>query len=167
VANRSRRTSLVYNLHTPLDTQSIIYHHFTSSPAAAFLALSASQAVSWPISCRTRMLLCTPYSHQFPLYSTEETIKGFALLKICHPNRFHKITCHSTVLQPCPRHQDVSRPYRAPSTLHTLPNNPPGRLLGSQGPPNWIMSHISQQPRDTIWAHQSSTGQCYRVLKTL
>jgi hypothetical protein len=30
------------------------------------------------------MLSCTPYSHQFSLYSTEETIKGFAFLKIYH-----------------------------------------------------------------------------------
>jgi hypothetical protein len=133
---RRHSACMVYNLHTPLDTHSTIYHHFTSSPSAAFLALFASQAVSWPISCRTRMLLCTPYFYQFPLYSTEETIKGFALLKICHPIRFHKITCHLTVLQPCPLHQDVPRPYGTPSTLHSLPINPSGRSPGSQQAPH-------------------------------
>jgi len=78
----------VYNLHTPLGTQIFIYHHFTNPLTAAFLALFASQAVSWTITSNPRMLLCTPYSHDFSLYSTEETIKGFALLRnwqlICH-----------------------------------------------------------------------------------
>jgi hypothetical protein len=72
----------VYNLHTPLGTQITIYHHFTNPLTVAFLALFASQAVSWPISSKPRMLLCTPYSYDFSLYSTKETIKGFALLKI-------------------------------------------------------------------------------------
>ena len=38
----------VYNLHTPLRTQFIIYHHFTSSPAAAFLALLPAKHFSGP-----------------------------------------------------------------------------------------------------------------------
>ena len=110
----------------------LLFIHFTNSPAGAFLVLSASQAFSWPISYLTRMGLYTPYSYHFPLYSTEETRQGFTLLKNCHPH----ITCHSNVLQPCPLHQDVPRPYGTPSTLHSLPNNPSGRPPGSQQAPH-------------------------------
>ena len=76
--------SLLYNLHTPLGTQSTIYHHFTNPLTATFLALFTSQAVSWPITSKPRMLLYTPYSYNLSLYSTKETIKGFTLLKNWH-----------------------------------------------------------------------------------
>jgi hypothetical protein len=79
----------VYNLQEPLGTYTGIYHHFTSSLQAAFTCAFASQAFSWLISCRTRILLCTPHSYSFILYSTKETIKGFAFLRICHP--FHHL----------------------------------------------------------------------------
>jgi hypothetical protein len=79
---------MVYDLHKPLGTQIPTYHPFTNPLTAAFLALFDSQAVSWPITFKSRMLLCTPYSHNLSLYYTEETIKGFTLLRnwqlICH-----------------------------------------------------------------------------------
>ena len=75
----------MYNLHIPLRTNITIYHHFTSPQTGALLALFASQAFSWSISCRTRMLLFTPHSYSFILHSTEETIKGFTFFKFISP----------------------------------------------------------------------------------
>ena len=141
----------------------MIYYHFTSTHTAALLALFASQAFSWLISCRTRILLWTTHSCAFTLLSTRETIKGFTFLKKCHPIRSYWLTSHSNSFQPLPLHQDVPRPYRTSPPFYSTTNGSLECLPSSQKAPSWLMSHISQRPIEWIWTCHSSMGQCYRL----
>lgn len=127
------------------------------------LALFTSQAFSWPF-------LAWPGSYYAPLIPTSFlSILQKKSSMDSHSSRFaNQIgSCHSNFFQPCPWHQDVSRPYRSSFSLHLITNSPPGHLPSSQKAPTGSMSHLSQQPMESIWACELSMRQWYRVLWTL
>jgi hypothetical protein len=121
----------------PSYTSTHLNHHLSSFyklPTCRFPCAFASQAFSWPISYPTRMVLYIPYSYQFLLYSTEETIKEFAFLKICHPNQSpatYFISSHA----PCTRTSlyHLGHPYhsiRSQITLQDVSYGPRNLLTG-------------------------------------